>query len=71
MECAIQKTLGVPQECTGASCPFWETGDSAIPDGCFVERRLGTDLDNRALAGWLVGLRRALERTRIEQGRLT
>jgi hypothetical protein len=70
MDCAIEKTLGVTQECTGASCPFWEVADGAIPDGCFVERRLGTDLNNHALASWLVGLRHTLECIRIDQGRL-
>jgi hypothetical protein len=70
MDCAIEKTLGVTQECTGASCPFWEVADGAIPDGCFVERRLATDLNNHALAAWLVGLRRTLECIRIDQGRL-
>jgi hypothetical protein len=70
MECAIQGTLGVTEECTGASCPLWEVADGAVPDGCFVERRLRTDLNNCELAGWFVALRHTLERTRAEQGRL-
>jgi hypothetical protein len=70
MECAIHKTLGLRQVCTGALCPFWEIADGAIPDGCFVERRLGADLNNRGLARWFVGLRHTLECTRIDQGRL-
>jgi hypothetical protein len=70
MECAIQKRLGSRQECTGASCPFWETAEGATPDGCLVERRLATDLNNQALAAWLIGLRHTLECIRIDQGRL-
>jgi hypothetical protein len=70
MECAIQQRLGLRRECTGVSCPFWETAEGAIPDGCFVERRLATDLNNHALASWLVGLRHTLECIRIDQGRL-
>jgi hypothetical protein len=70
MECAIQRTLGVSEECTGASCPLAETADGAVPEGCFVERRLGTDLNNCELAGWLLALRHTLERTRLEERRL-
>jgi hypothetical protein len=70
MECAIQKTLGVTEECSGASCPLWEVTDGTVPEGCFVERRLASDLNNCELAGWFVALRHTLEHTRVEQGRL-
>lgn len=70
MECAIQKTLGVTEQCPGPACPFWEIADGAIPEGCFVQRRFGTDLNNHEVAGWLVGLRRSLERIRIDERRL-
>jgi hypothetical protein len=70
MDCAIERTLGVTQQCAGAKCSFWEIAGDAIPEGCFVQRRLGPDLNNREVAGWLVGLRRTLERIRIDEGRL-
>jgi hypothetical protein len=71
MDCAIQKTLGFTQACAGAECPFWEIGDESTPEGCFVHRHFPADLTNREVAGWLVGLRRSLERIRIDEGRLS
>ena len=70
MECAIQKTLGVTEQCPGPECPFWEIADGATPAGCFVHRRFPVDLNNREVAAWLLGLRRALERNQIDEGRL-
>ncbi len=59
------------EQCRGAACPFWESAADPTLQGCFVERRLGLDLlCRRDIAGWLVGLRGALERAHIEEGRL-
>ena len=58
------------QQCTGVSCPFWDIADGATPEGCFVHRRFPVDLNNREVAGWLVGLRRSLEGIQIDKGRL-
>jgi hypothetical protein len=70
MECAIEKTLGVTQQCARDACPFWEFADGRMPERCLVQRFFESDLNDHEVAGWLVGLRRALERTHIEQGRL-
>lgn len=70
MECANQKPLGVMDECARDARPFWEVAEGHIPDGCFMQRIFGSDLNDREVTGWLVGSRHALERTRIEQGRL-
>jgi hypothetical protein len=71
MECSIQRTLGVTQRCHEGACPFWESAAGEIQEGCFVEHRLGLELlSRRDMAGWLIGLRSALERVRVEEGGL-
>ncbi len=70
MKCAIQQTLGVAEECPGEACPFWEAEDGRMPEGCLIQRLLGHDVQNREVASWLAGLRRALETAHIEEGRL-
>ncbi len=59
MECAVQRTLGATEECPGETCPFWEGA------GCFLERRLGSELKQHEFAVWLVAMRRYLESARL------
>jgi hypothetical protein len=68
VECSIQRALDVTERCPGAVCPFWESTAEEIQPGCFVERPLGLELLGRHdVAGWLMGIRTALERVRIEK----
>jgi hypothetical protein len=61
--CSLSVAVGNDAECPGAWCAFWEKGGAVVEAGCAIER-LGIDVRDPALAGYLLEVRRDLEEAR-------
>jgi hypothetical protein len=58
--CRLEKSLGHEETCPEQGCPFWNAGVEERQGYCAFDR---ADLNGREdLAGWLLDLRRQLER---------
>jgi len=56
--CSLAATVGKPEACAEAACPFWDPGGAALGGRCAVEH-LGVVAD-AALAQWLLEIRERL-----------
>ncbi len=62
--CALRLAAGGQTEpCPQELCAFWEPGGAVVGGNCLVER-LGVDIRNRDLAGYLLETRERLEQAR-------
>jgi hypothetical protein len=57
--CSLASTVGTPEPCPEAACPFWEPGGAPLGERCAIEH-LGVAAD-AALAKWLLEIREKLE----------
>jgi hypothetical protein len=54
---------GELEPCPEERCAFWESGGAVLAGNCLIER-LGIDLRDKDLAGYLLDARERLERAR-------
>lgn len=61
--CTLRLATGVVESCPQQRCAFWEDGGAVVEGGCVIER-LGPDVRNPDVAGYLVEVRERLDQAR-------
>lgn len=61
--CTLRLATGVLEVCRQGRCAFWEEGGAVVEGGCVIER-LGPDVRNPDVAGYLLEVRERLDQAR-------